>query len=470
MSGQTDDRSARRGSIIWPAAVIVVTVFGLSLYANLPVLMDPPIDFSYFPPFDRSNRLDTRHLGAEYNAIAKSLVAGRGFADPFRARTGPTAWMPPMFSWLLAALWWDADGDITYVQTAVIILEDLTLIATGILIVVLSRRTTGGVWLATAAFVGALCYYFRHSFQFMHDHWVVLGALNVLIAGLVFVRPLEKSWRVAAGWGVVGGLLALTSPAVGFIWGLFALASLRVKPGGSRPAVPVAVLVAGLTVSPWVIRNYHVFGRVIPVKSNLAYEFYQSQCLQESGVLHEGIWQTHPNHGGNASFREYAQLGEMAFMDRTWERFRDSFRANPSDFFSRVSNRFQEATLVYAPFDPREEYRRPWMTWYARLVYPLPFVCIIGLAVTALWRPLCREQWIVIGVYLAYVMPYVVISYYERYKFPVMGMEAILLVWGIHRFLNLGTKQSASEPERLQGSISAAGASVPIVEPEVIVQ
>src|SRR5690348_4535505 len=38
-----------------------------------------------------------QHLGGEYFNIAQAIVDGRGFADPFGERTGPTAWMPPLF-------------------------------------------------------------------------------------------------------------------------------------------------------------------------------------------------------------------------------------------------------------------------------------------------------------------------------------------------------------------------------------
>jgi len=41
----------------------------------------------------------------------------------------------------------------------------------------------------------------------------------------------------------------------------------------------------------------------------------------------------------------------------------------------------------------------------------------------------------VIVVYIAFLMPYVVVSYYDRYKFPIMGTEVILLVWGIDRLV-----------------------------------
>lgn len=424
-------------------AIIATAVAAMSLYANAPLLLDGPIDLRYFPPFDGTNQNDVGHLGAEYNRIAVALVNGRGFADPFPARTGPTAWMPPVFSWILAAVRWDTGGDITQIKTAVVVLQDLALVATGWLVVGVVRRTGGSVWLATLLFVGGLVFHFRQCFQFTHDWWIVLAALDVLLVGLVWRRPLRRSWRSAAGWGVVGGLLALTSPAVGLVWGLSAAAEGR-RPG-RRLALAAAAVAAVLTVSPWVVRNYLVFGRFIPIKSNLAFELYQSQCVQDGGVLHDPIFASHPYVGHNAALAEYARLGEMAFMDRKWQQFAEAVRANPKDFLERVWNRFVEATLVYVPFNPSDETRRPRRTLCARLVYPLPFVCLVGLLATARWVPLNRVQWVVIAAYLAYLMPYVLVSYYERYKVPAMGMEVLLLTWGANRLLGLGTLRAGAD-------------------------
>jgi hypothetical protein len=163
-------------------------------------------------------------------------------------------------------------------------------------------------------------------------------------------------------------------------------------------------------------------------------------------VLHDPIWSSHPNAGNNAALDEYVRLGEMAFMDRKWEQFRQAVKADPADFLQRVWNRFLEATLVYVPFNTADESRRPDQIWYARLVYPLPFVCLVALLATAPWSPLSREQWIVIGVYFAYLGPYIVVSYYDRYKFPVLGLEVLAVVWGGRRFLSPGAAEPSPSP------------------------
>jgi hypothetical protein len=412
--------------------VIVLAVLGGSLYANLSMLVTHPAGYRFFPPFEPgNNRNHNDHLAAEYYSIAGALVSGRGYADPFRDQTGPTAWMPPLLSFILAGLRWITGDDKEAVIALFVLLQDLTLIGTGLLIVGLARQATGKVWPATALFLAALVYHFRLCFQFTHDCWLVLAMLDLLIAGLVWARPLTSSWKRAAGWGMFGGLCALSSPVVGFSWGILSLATGWRRQ--TRGRLTIAVLASMVTVAPWVIRNYLVFGRFIPVKSNLAFELYQSQCLQQGGILRAGIFGAHPYSRDNEERWEYKRLGEMAYLDRKNELFRQAVRADPMDFVDRMANRFFAATVEYVPFSPSEERRRSWMLWTSRLVHPLPFLALVFLLVTTPWRPLAPAQWVGLGVYCSYLLPYVIVSYYERYKFPLLAVEVMLLVWALER-------------------------------------
>src|SRR5690349_22060528 len=51
-------------------------------------------------------RLAEDHLqfGWEMGRIARALVTGYGFADPFRGHTGPTAWVGPLYPVLMAGV------------------------------------------------------------------------------------------------------------------------------------------------------------------------------------------------------------------------------------------------------------------------------------------------------------------------------------------------------------------------------
>src|SRR5690349_12716587 len=93
-------------------AAVVLGVCACSAYANLSFAVTDPADYRWFPPFEpNGNDNENRHLGAENYYIARSLVRGHVFANPFGERTGPTAWMPPALPALLAGLLWACDGD-----------------------------------------------------------------------------------------------------------------------------------------------------------------------------------------------------------------------------------------------------------------------------------------------------------------------------------------------------------------------
>ena len=49
-------------------------------------------------------RVDQEHFnfGFEAGRIARALVTGHGYANPFNGNSGPTAWLPPLYPLLIA--------------------------------------------------------------------------------------------------------------------------------------------------------------------------------------------------------------------------------------------------------------------------------------------------------------------------------------------------------------------------------
>jgi hypothetical protein len=423
---------------------VTAVVAACAGYANLAYRVAGPADYRYFPPFQRGyNANDNGHLGAEYFNIAKALAAGRGFADPFRERTGPTAWMPPLLPLIEAGLLLAAEGDKNTVIACVVVLQVFALAVTGLLVINLAASTTRlGSWFAAVVFLVLVVSNFQIWFQFTHDCWLVLLAVDLLVAGLTALPPvLERRLNRVAAWGVFGGLGALVSPIVGFVWGGMTLAATFGDFRRLRGRLGLALACAGLTLAPWTVRNYHVFGRLIPVKSNLAYELYQSQILQKDGLLQTRTFGKHPVADVTGSRREYKILGEIAFLDEKKIAFREAVVADPADFLDRVASRFLGATVWYVPMNRDEDARRPWTYLCCRLINPLPFVGFVVLLLSAARRPLSRAQWTVIGVYVLYLAPYVVVSYYERYAVPLLAVKALLVTWGVDRVASVWYKK-----------------------------
>jgi hypothetical protein len=163
---------------------------------------------------------------------------------------------------------------------------------------------------------------------------------------------------------------------------------------------------AALTLAPWTVRNYLAFGRWIPVKANLAYELYQSQCLQRDGLFQAGTFGSHPYCSPGWERQEYRRLGEMAFLDNKRETFWKSVAADPWDFGERVASRFVGATVWYTSHNRADVRERPWATRFSRLAHPLPFLGLLILAYSAFVLPLHPAQWTVMGIYGLYLLPY----------------------------------------------------------------
>ncbi|MBO0697811.1 MAG: DUF2029 domain-containing protein, partial [Zavarzinella sp.] len=271
-------------------------------------------------------------------------------------------------------------------------------------------------------------------FQVTHDCWLVLLALT----GTVFVPACRRPLRTAASagtWGLYGGLTALVSPVLGLVWGVLTLAD-AIRERSARRAI-VSAAVAAVTLLPWAARNYSVFGRLIPVKSNLDYELYQSQCLEPDGVLRVDRFRKDHPYGRTPEHAAYRRLGEAAYLDEKRAQFRASVRADPWDFARKVGHRFLAATLIYVPLDPRDEAENSWGLWVGRATHALPFLSAIFLVVSAPWSGLRREQKVVLLAYAAYLVPYVLVSYYERYAFPLLPLKVLLIVWAADRILGL---------------------------------
>lgn len=418
------------------ALTIAVAIASCAAYANLSFAVS---DQRYFPPFTGARANSNHHLGGEYWNIGKALAAGHGFANPFGEPTGPTAWMPPVLPALLAALGWITEGNRDVVTAVVVVLQVFTLIFTGWLVLALARATLTrlGAWMSAAVYLIAVVSNFHLCFQFTHDCWLVLLTLDLLVAGLYWCDPLSR-WKSAAGWGVFGGFCGLVNPIVALAWGGLSLVTAWQQRAWSR--FGLTLLFFALTLLPWGIRNYLIFGRLIPVKSNAAYELWQSQCLRfESGLLSPRAFGVHPYVNSKGWQRhEYKVLGEMAFLDKKSDQFWTAVWSDPTDFFDRVCGRFLGATLWYVPFDRAHERQRPVVTWLGRLLHPLPFLGFLVLAGSACWAPLTRVQWLVMGLYFLYLMPYICISYYERYALPLLGVKALLFLWAADRLVVLG--------------------------------
>lgn len=275
-------------------------------------------------PFLAGDRLDPARdhwrFAWEVGRIASSLASGRGFSSPLFGQTGPTAWMGPVYPCLLAGVF-KIFGIYSSASAYVMLFLSCFFSAlTCLLLQFIARRIFGNSTATAAGWMWAL---FPYSFFFSAGQiWnTTLNALLLTLA-LAITLSLERNFGVGrwALWAIVWALAGLTEPSLLAclpgcgVWLIFRLRR-RGLPWIFFWRTGLAAVVFLIVVSPWFLRNYAVFRRVIPLRSNFWLTFYQGNTWDTFDVYPD--WANPPHN--ESEMEEYRRLGEMAYMDKKKE-------------------------------------------------------------------------------------------------------------------------------------------------------
>jgi len=258
---------------------------------------------------------DHWRMGGEAGRIARSIAQGEGFSNPLFGKTGPTAWLAPIFPYLLAGIF-KVFGVYSNASAIVALALDCMFAAlTCIPVYFIARRSFGE---ATARWAGWTWAFFPYSIYFSAD-FIWATTLTTLLMSLVFLVALRlessSSFWAWVGFGALSGVGGLTDPVVMSVAPfLGAWACYRLYRSGRPWLAPGvgAVLAVTLVVSPWFIRNYETFHKLVPLRSCLGLEVYFGNN-QDS--WHWGPPGYHPSDNEN-EWREYQQLGEIAYVSK----------------------------------------------------------------------------------------------------------------------------------------------------------
>jgi hypothetical protein len=278
----------------------------------------------------------------ETGNIAYALVRGHGFADVFRADTGATAWLAPVYPLLLAGVF-KIFGAFTFPAFLTIASLNAMFSAAACVPIFLATRRIAGVSVGSlAAWLWAV---FPNAIV-MPFEWVWDTSLSALLTATLLWATLELGsgdrsprWRDWSLYGLLWGFALMTNPSLGSVLP-FLLAWLiyrSYKFGRFRWFQPALVLgIVLLCCAPWTIRNYKQFGRFIPIRSNFPFELW----LGNNDVydLHSPHTRTRITRYEEA--RMYAQVGEAAFMEEKWAKATSFIVTHPALEAQLVGSRF----------------------------------------------------------------------------------------------------------------------------------
>lgn len=363
-------------------------------------------------------------FGWEMGRIGRAIATGQGFANPFDGQTGPTAWEPPLYPYLIGGVFRLA-GVYTHASAFILLtINSIFSALTCIPIFLIARKCFSEKVAIWTAWAWALL----PSVMYWCTRWVWETSLAALLLALIFWLTLKfedcegiTPWiAFGALWGVAGltntSLLAFL-PASG-LWALYE------QRHHLKLAIPGAVLASiffAATVAPWLIRNYEVFKQPIFIRSN-----FGAELRLGNGPGANGTWMSYVHPSQNVvEYRRYQQLGEIAYVAARKREAVEFIREDLARFTWISVKRF----IYYWGGLPRS-------SEFPALA-PFKNSLFLASSVLAFWglaRALRKRQpgaWLFLWLILTYPTIYYFVFPHPRYRHPIEPELGILIVYVI---------------------------------------
>jgi 4-amino-4-deoxy-L-arabinose transferase-like glycosyltransferase len=372
-------------------------------------------------------RNDHFGFGWETGRIARAIALGQGFSNPFHGITGPTAWIAPAYPYFLAGLFKIFGVYSNAAAWVALAVNSVFSALTCAMIYYIGREVFGEksrvpIW---AAWVWALLP--SQMFWAIRFTWETsLSAYLLSVVVLLMLRH-ERTARLPhwLAFGALWGAIALSSPALlsllpffGFWW----LAPQSDHALAFKHAALAALLFIAMN-TPWMLRNYHVFGKPVFIRGNFGAEFRMG-----NGPGADGTWMfwVHPTQDP-VEFERYQRLGEVAYVAERKREALDWISTNPTRFAQITAKR----VLLFWSGIPRSEIIAG---FDIRDLSEAAFFCSSALAFLGLilvLRRRLRGGFIFAVSLLVFPVIYYLTFPHERYRHPIEPLMVLLALYPI---------------------------------------
>ena len=360
-------------------------------------------------------------FGWEMGRIGAALASGQGFSNPFEGQTGPTAWEPPLYPYLIAGVF-KLFGIYSHASAFILLaLSSLFSALTCIPIFRIAKRCFGETVAVWSAWTWALLPYT----MFWATKVVWETSLSALLLAVVFSLALEMDEKDAFGpwiqFGLLWGIAALNStvllsflPASG-IWAWYR----RARRGKSSwGGIVLASIIFCALLTPWIVRNYKTFGKFIFIRDN-----FGAELRLGNGPWADGTWMhyLHPTQNVYA-MRQYREMGELAYIDMRKRQAIEFIKEDPARFAWLDFKRF----VYFWAGVPRIA-----KIWWLAQTKNSGFLATSVLMFWGLGRALRKHKpgaWLFFWLILCYPAIYYFVFPYPRYRHPI---EPLIVILGV---------------------------------------
>jgi 4-amino-4-deoxy-L-arabinose transferase-like glycosyltransferase len=383
----------------------------------------------------------------DYVRHASSIAAGEGYPDSAVAGSGPSAFRPPGYPYLLGAVFALAGES----QYAGLIANALLGTAAVALVYLIALRLFEA---PTALAAGAICALFPplvfQATALMSEALFVVLVLAAVLCALQ-AQVASRIWPWAALLGVLCGAAALTRSNNGLL--LLLPAVLAIGTAGGRTtrarlgASAVVIVAAMLTVLPWTVRSSLAFDHPVLLSTQAGYGVagvYNAEA--RSDETFPARWLSHLD-GPFASLFRRPDLDEVELDRRLREAALEYVSENPSYVFEvslysvlRLADTIPSQRQVSvrsggSGVGERAEQVARYATWLVLAA------ALAGLVILVRTGRLPRSQWFVWLVPVVLVAPAVPVVGGPRYRAPADPFLAILAAVAVIALIELARRR-----------------------------
>jgi hypothetical protein len=365
---------------------------------------------------------DNFGFGFEMGRVGRSIARGQGFSNPYEGNTGPTAWEPPLYPYLIGGVF-KIFGVYTYASAWVLLSINCVFAAlTAIPVYRIAHRTFGprvALWSARTWALNPYVWYWS-------IHWIWDTTFTPLMLALIFLVALEmKQWPGWRGWALLGALSGVGALANATMLSFLPFCGLWVWRQRYRRGLPslagvvLCSFVFFLVVSPWLVRNYEAFGRLVFIRDDFGLQLRLGNNKLADGMV---IATLQPNLN-KLELEKFQRLGEIAYEADCRRLAFDWIRAHPGRFavislkrFFYYWNGVPRPTDSIVPWDFRSSL----------------FLVSSVLAFWGLIRALRQKRpaaWLFAGLLATYPTIYYFVFPHARYRHPIEPELFILVVF-----------------------------------------
>jgi 4-amino-4-deoxy-L-arabinose transferase-like glycosyltransferase len=364
----------------------------------------------------------------ETGNIAFSLARGRGFSSPWWQETGATAWLTPVYPWIVSIVYRMFGIHTPHAFYAVVLLNIIFSAAACVPIYFIGKKVAGSDMGAGAAWLWAVL----PNAVVIPYEWVWDTSLSALLMTTILWGTLELAestrWRDWMLYGALWGFALMVNPALGsmlpVLLGWAAYREMR-KPEVSLARPLLTLGIAILCCVPWTVRNYLAFHRFVPLRSNFPLELW----LGNNDNFDENSQIVPPADPTKQEIRQYIRMGETAYMAEKWRSAITFIRTHPRLEAILWTRRFV-ATWTGAE-RPVESFENA-ESGLVRVVLVTNFLVAVGGLVGIVVLVLRRSAYAfpLAAVPLVYPVVYYATHASLRYRHPIDSVLLILVAAG----------------------------------------